>query len=324
MAADSLPAVAVTAAYCLLVVAASLCGGALPSLVRLTHNRMQMMMSVVGGLMLGIGLFHMLPHAVGQVQSLDRAIWWMVVGLVTMFLLVRTFHFHQHGPVAVSTVEAPLAGDADSASGGPSPEHHHDHDHGHVCTGHEHDHGYHHMPVSQLSWLGVASGLSLHTLIDGIALAASVQAQAGRSTGWALFGFGTFLAILLHKPLDAVSITSLMLAGNWPARWRHFVNAGFALMCPLGAALFFVGLTRFTGREQLVVGCALAFSAGVFLCIALGDLLPEMEFHSHNRLPLTIALLLGIALAYAIGSLEPAHDHPHPDGISVPRATPAG
>ena len=50
------------------------------------------------------------------------------------------------------------------------------------------------------------------------------------------------MAIALHKPLDAVSITSLMLKGGWTAGWRHAVNGGFALMCPLGAFLFVLGI----------------------------------------------------------------------------------
>ena len=58
-----------------------------------------------------------------------------------------------------------------------------------------------------------------------------------------------------------------------------------------------------------MVGCSLAFSAGVFLCISLGDLLPEVEFHSHDRLKLSLTLLLGIALAWGIGLLEPSHVH---------------
>ena len=59
-------------------------------------------------------------------------------------------------------------------------------------------------------------------------------------------GLATFLAILLHKPLDAVSITSLMKAAGWSAPWRHAVNAGFAAMCPLGAGLFFLGIREFS------------------------------------------------------------------------------
>jgi zinc and cadmium transporter len=53
----------------------------------------------------------------------------------------------------------------------------------------------------------------------------------------------------------------------------------------------------------------LAFSAGVFVCIALSDLLPEVEFHSHDRVPLSASLVLGLVLAWAIGFLEPEHTH---------------
>ena len=39
--------------YCVLIIAASLAGGFLPNLLRLTHTQMQVLMSFVGGLMLG-------------------------------------------------------------------------------------------------------------------------------------------------------------------------------------------------------------------------------------------------------------------------------
>jgi len=49
-------------------------------------------------------------------------------------------------------------------------------------------------------------------------------------------------------------------------------------------------------------------SAGVFLCISLGDLLPELHFHSHDRFRLSLMLLLGVAIAVAIEFL-PGHQH---------------
>jgi zinc and cadmium transporter len=153
--------------------------------------------------------------------------------------------------------------------------------------------------------------LALHSAVDGLAVAASIHADAEHGHATMLLGFGTFLAVLLHKPLDAVSVTSLMTAGGWTTGWRHAVNAGFALMCPLGAMLFFLGIERFAEYQHALVGCALAFSAGVFLCISLSDLLPELEMHSHDRVKLSFALLLGIAIAYGIGYLEPAHLHSH-------------
>lgn len=275
--------------YSVLIVAASLAGGLLPSLVRLTHARMQLIVSFVAGLMLGVGLFHMLPHAAAQIGSIDRTMWWVVVGVLTMFFLLRTFHFHQHGPAQTSL----------STQGQG--------EHGNVA-GCQHDHGHGH---HALSWVGVALGLSLHTLIDGMALAASVQTEALHgSSGWWL-GLATFLAIVLHKPIDAVSITALMSAGGWAPLWRHAVNLAFAVMCPLGAVLLLFGVARVGDAEHLLLGCALAAAAGVFLCIALADLLPEIEFHSHDRGKLSALLLLGIAVSYGIGMVEPEHVHGH-------------
>lgn len=323
-------AVTVLVFYCVLILIGSMLGGWLPSIINLTHNRMQLLISLIGGLMLGIGLFHMLPHAIvelGSAQlaaqpsaqsdalssaqpqsqtsdlsnafaSVDTAMVWMMLGMIFMFFLLRMFHFHQH--------ELPEAHD------------HAAHDHDHDCS---HPHSHQKPDVHELSWVGVFVGLAIHTLIDGLALGASIQAAAMHGMGdyWIPFGLGTFLAILLHKPLDAMSITSLMKAAHWSTGWRAAVNIGFSLMCPLGAGIFFIGLSRFGGNQATVIGCALAFSAGVFVCIALSDLLPEMEFHSHSRIPLSIALLAGIAIAWGIGFLEPkhAHDHNNPGHMHV-------
>ncbi len=284
------------ASYCVSIVGASLLGGWLPTIVRLTHNRMQIILSFVGGLMLGIGVFHMLTHAARQMQSPDQTAIWLMVGIVTMFFLLRMFHFHHHEPVEMLTA-SPAETPAENTT------HSHDHDHD---GGDHHHHGHHHgESVHRLSWVGIALGLAVHTLIDGVALGASVRADAAHTTQFGLFGFGTFLAIVLHKPLDAVSITSLMAASGWSSRWRNAVNAGFAAMCPLGAILFLLGIERLAVDQSIVVGATLAFSAGVFICISLSDLLPEMELHSHNRLQLTTALLAGIFLAWCLGFLEP-------------------
>jgi zinc and cadmium transporter len=284
--------------YSIAVVLASLAGGWLPLIVRPTHTRMQFSMSLCGGLMLGIGLLHMLPHsfAVMGPDSLDRVVGWTILGLLSMFFLIRAFHFHQHEP--------PHADDADAGS--------HEHD-SEACDhdAHRHvPHVHHHHAADQLSWAGVALGLGIHSLIEGMALGASVQADAGHGEG-RLLGLGTFLAILLHKPLDSMPIAILMRAKQTTTWLAHLVNAAFATLCPAGVAMFFLGFDRFTGHQAEIVGCALAFSAGVFLCISLSDLLPELEFHAHDRLKLSLALLIGVGAAYAIGYLEPEHAHHH-------------
>ena len=312
--------------YSAAIVLGSLLGGWLSSLVNLTHTVSQTIISFVGGLMLGIGVFHLLPHSMHGGQTPSEAAGWMMCGIVAMFLLIRWFHFHHHGPLEISTDrEDPCAGQhTDSNVGslslvqlgnsGVVCDHDHDHGHGHghggdavklaATAGAPHCHHAH-----QLSWMGILIGLSLHTLLDGMALAASVAAESRHSVLLSLYGFGTFLAVLLHKPMDALSITSLMKSGGWNARLRFRVNLGFALMCPLGAALFVLGFSAAGGVVAGAVSGMLAFSAGVFVCIALSDLLPEMEFHAHNRLQLTTVLLGGILLAWCLRFLESGQLH---------------
>src|SRR5262245_66682951 len=82
--------------YCALVLLASLAGGWLPLVIRLTHTRLQMAISLVAGLMLGIGLLHFLPESAEHLGSLDRTVVWMLGGFLAMFFLQRFFHFHHH------------------------------------------------------------------------------------------------------------------------------------------------------------------------------------------------------------------------------------
>lgn len=296
--------------YCLLIVLASLFGGWLPVLMRLTHTRLQLMMSVVGGLMLGIGVFHLLPHAVNAQVSLDRAIWWMMMGLLTTFFLIRIFHSHQHAPPAAATEMVVPPATSDEAG---APPHDHGHDHGHG----PHDHHHQHAPPGKHRWVGIFLGLSLHTLLDGTALSAAVLHDARHSSDMVLFGFAVFLGVLLHKPLDSLSITTLMAGGGWNLRSQQMVNLAYALTCPLGAALFYFGV-RESPHEEAILGCALAFAAGIFICLSMGDLLPELEFHTHDRGKLTLALIVGVSLAYGIGYLEPRHVHSPPPPLQSP------
>ena len=162
-------------------------------------------------------------------------------------------------------------------------------------------------------------GLTFHSVFAGVALAASV---AHGHDQLKLAGLGTFLVILLHKPFDSMTIGMLMARGGWPRIWRHLVNGLFSLTIPLGVILFHAGMTQASAHAPAIsqsstespgsplLACALAFSAGIFLCIALSDLLPELQFHHHDRMKLSVALLLGLSLAYLVGRFEgAAHQH---------------
>jgi zinc and cadmium transporter len=165
-------------------------------------------------------------------------------------------------------------------------------------------------------------GLTLHTFMNGVGLAGEVQldthlrADGSAVPAGALPGLAMFLAIVLHKPADALAISTVLSRKGVGLQRLALVQLGFALMVPLGAVAF--NLWRETVTPALqgqVTGAALAFSAGTFLFIALSDLLPEVQFHRHDRVPLFLALVVGVALMGGIALLEGhrhgEHDHDH-------------
>ena len=290
-----------------LIAAAAFAGGSSVAFVSLGHRPMQVLVSLTGGVLLGVGMLHLLPHAWIQLgRNLDVTMLWVLAGFFLMFILERAFHGHAHH----------------TSAGGCE----HEHEHGHGV----HDHGPHDGPHhgasrgnagrSPWAWCGAFAGLALHSLADGAALAASVRADAAHGIG--LFaGFATFLAIVLHKPLDAGIIATLMINSGASPRMRLLVNALYAAVVPLGAGLFLASLSLFGGRQDAVLGVAMAMAAGAFVCIAAADLLPEVQFHSHDRVLLTTALAMGLALAWGITLLErSSHAHAAHSNDAVPTA----
>lgn len=279
--------------YCTFIFVASNAGGRLSDIIRMTHLRRQLLMSGVGGLMLGISLLHLLPHAGEMLGSYAKLGTGALIGLVSMFLLIRLFHTHDHGGPAVRAPSDSIVGVAKL-----------EHDHSDCQHNHEHD-----SQPKRLGWAGVFFGLALHTLIDGVALASSVIADAHHGAWMNLAGVGTFLVIALHIPLDSFTITSVMSKQGWSSTAQRTASMLFSLACPVGAFLFYLGAqTILQGTE--ILGWGLAISAGFFICIALADLLPEVAFHDHDRGKLTGALFLGILLAVAIENM-PGHNHNH-------------
>ncbi|MDA0659055.1 MAG: ZIP family metal transporter [Planctomycetota bacterium] len=280
--------VPILAAYCLTIALASLAGGAFPLLSRLSHTGMQVAISFVGGVMLGVGMLHMLPHAATALGSPSAAASWMLVGFVVMFFLQRFSHFHHHEAGSESGIRS--AQDSTLV-----PVHDASCQHGHsqdVTAGP----GYGGPDrAASISWASFALGLGLHSLLDGIALAASVHADSSHR----LAGLATFLAILLHKPFDSLTITLLMASRGASLEMRQWVNLLFALIVPLGVSLFFLSSSVGVSGHAFT-GPVLAFAAGGFLCISASDLLPEVQFHSHDRLRLSVSLLAGVFLSWLI------------------------
>lgn len=284
---------ALLALYCLLALVAALVGGVMPTLVKLTHTRLQLAISFVGGLMLALALLGMLPHALLHLACPQQTAAWVLGGFLVMFLLQRFSPFHHH----------------DVAEGSPLEP----------CG---HPHSLAERSARNLNWLGVALGLSLHSVVDGLAMAAAVAAGSATHSAW--LGLGTALAVILHKPFGALAITTLMVSSRTSRRWQYLVILAFALVTPLGALAFFAGAGHLAHSHPAWVGAALAFCAGTFLCIASADLLPELQFHAHDRVKLSLALLAGVAVALLIVRFGHAHPMSAADLRPAPLVTPFG
>jgi zinc and cadmium transporter len=288
------------AVYCVLVLLFAMSGGLLPFLGRITHTRLQFYLSASAGVMLGASFFHVMPDAFELSGPFYFGIW-MSVGVVGLFCIERFIAPHSH--------------ELDSQHHGH--QHHHHHDHGHEEESHDHvrafdtpEPGEHRAAAPTVAgWMAVL-GLTIHTFMNGVGLAGAVWAETDKGQSkFLLPGFAMFLAIFLHKPADALAI-SMVLSRKGVSRTKlFFVQLGFGATVAIGAAAFILTQQKLGKTiENQITGAALAFSAGTFLFVALSDLLPEVQFHRHDRIPLALTLFFGIALMAGIALLE-GHDH---------------
>jgi len=125
-------------------------------------------------------------------------------------------------------------------------------------------------------------GLSIHSFFDGVAIASGFQNTA-------TLGVLLFLAVLLHKLPEGVTIASVVLAGGRPG--RQAVLAALALGC---ATILGVVLTE---AAAPLATHGLALAAGATLYVAASNLVPE--FQNKRRVDLTIAFFGG-ALAVVL------------------------
>jgi zinc and cadmium transporter len=277
------------------ILAVSLVGGSVPFLGKVTHSRLQLYLSLSAGVMLGASFFHVMPDAMEKAGSTFG--WWMALGVVGPFFIERFVAPHSH-----------------ELSSKLQQEHEHE-------PGCEHDHEHRAAP-SVAGWMAVL-GLTIHTFMNGVGLAGAVHfdAEKGSSHLWILPGLALFLAIALHKPADALAISTVLSRKGVSRGKLTLVQLGFAAMVPIGAAAFMLASEWMEKNQDAQVqlnqltGAALAFSAGTFLFIALSDLLPEVQFHRHDRIPLSLALVAGVVLMGAIAILEDMghSNHEHND-----------
>ncbi len=142
-------------------------------------------------------------------------------------------------------------------------------------------------------------GLTVHSALEGIALAATMISHHG-------VGLVVLIGILFHKPFEGFTIGSLLKDNPAKASTKKLINIAFAFSAPIAAFIYYF---LSNSIDVFSIGEALAFSAGVFLCISLSDLLPELHFHDHDKILMSLSLLAGIAVVFAFGLFEFGHSH---------------
>jgi ZIP family zinc transporter/zinc and cadmium transporter len=142
--------------------------------------------------------------------------------------------------------------------------------------------------VSRGAVYSALMGLGLHAFFDGVAIASGflVSTQLGL-----LF----FLAVVLHKLPEGVTISSLMLAGGQGRGSALGAGVALGLATILGALV--------TESVAPLARHGLALAAGVTIYVAASNLVPELQAGRGFRM--TIAFLGGVAALILLGALLP-------------------
>jgi zinc transporter ZupT len=131
-----------------------------------------------------------------------------------------------------------------------------------------------------------AGSLTLHSVMDGLAIGLSFQVSAAAAAV-------VTLAVLAHDVSDGVNTVNVSLAGSagriWARRW---------LMADAAAPLIGIFLSRLVTVSQDTLGLALAAFAGFFLCIGASELIPA-SYQRHPKGWTTLATLIGCAAIWA-------------------------
>jgi ZIP family zinc transporter len=132
-----------------------------------------------------------------------------------------------------------------------------------------------------------AGSLTLHSLMDGLAIGLSFQVSAAVAAV-------VTLAVLAHDISDGVNTVNVSLAGSasraWARRW---------LLADAAAPLVGIGLSRLVTVPRGALGLVLAAFAGFFLCIGASELIPASH-QRHPRAWTTLTTLIGCAVIWVV------------------------
>lgn len=130
-------------------------------------------------------------------------------------------------------------------------------------------------------------GISFHGLLDGMSMGAGFITQH--------IGFMIFLAIVIHKFPSALSLTGILVQGDYKKDKIIQLSIIFALTTPVGALITFFVLKEL---NEFILAWAIGISAGTFLYIATSDLLPLVHQQNTRKYFNLLSLITGLFIMW--------------------------
>ncbi len=157
----------------------------------------------------------------------------------------------------------------------------------HTIVGHLHfgEETHPEVMVSKAASFSAFSGLFVHAFFDGFTISVGLHFDF-------LLGVLIFLAVLLHKIPEGLTIGSIVLASGYSKRTVLYSSVGLGLATMLGVCAVFV----FQQVSEGMIGMGFAFSAGVAVYVGASDLIPEIN-KSKDRIP-PLVVFAGMVLFY--------------------------
>ncbi len=147
-----------------------------------------------------------------------------------------------------------------------------------------------HVMLSKVASYSAFWGLFIHAFFDGLAISSGMYFDL-------TLGILIFVAILLHKFPEGLTIASIMLASNQSKKTALKATAGIAAGTMIGILMIFF----LQNVDPKITGYTFAFSAGAALYVSASDLIPEIN-RSDNRV-LSLVVFVGMVMYYASGVL---------------------
>jgi zinc transporter ZupT len=157
----------------------------------------------------------------------------------------------------------------------------------HAIVGHFHfgEETHSEVMVSKTASLSAFSGLFVHAFFDGLSISVGMQFDF-------LIGLLIFIAVLLHKLPEGLTVGSIMIAAGFPRKAVLYSACGIGAATMLGAGTVLV----FAQVDSQITGIAFAISAGAAVYVGASDLIPEVN-KSENRIP-PLVVFGGMLLFY--------------------------